>query len=79
MGAVDMVTVRFAGGPADGTARELPATPDGGPPRRWVLSSRDEATGAPGEDHLYELSPERSATGAWTMAYVRSDRLGMSE
>ncbi|MDG4791784.1 hypothetical protein O7626_38880 [Micromonospora sp. WMMD1102] len=77
---VEWVTVRFAGGPADGTARDLPASPGGGPPRRWILSSGpDGPPGPPGVDHLYELRPGREVDGCPTMVFVRSDPVGMTE
>ncbi|MFY1689752.1 hypothetical protein [Plantactinospora sp. WMMB782] len=77
---MEWVTVRFAGGPADGTARDLPAAPGGGPPRRWILSSGpDGPSGPPGVDHLYELRPGREIDGCPTMVFVRSDPVGMTE
>ncbi|MDW5326474.1 hypothetical protein [Plantactinospora sp. KLBMP9567] len=77
---MEWVTVRFAGGPADGTARDLPAAPGGRPPRRWVLSSSSDGPAEPpGVDHLYELRPQQEADGCWTMAFVRSDPVGMTE
>ncbi|WP_422771899.1 hypothetical protein ACN28C_01930 [Plantactinospora sp. WMMC1484] len=81
---MEWVSVRFAGGPADGATRQLPAGPGGGPPRRWVLNSRDGHAGQPGPgrpcaDHLYELRPGQDADGCWTMAFVRSDPVGMTE
>lgn len=77
---MDTVTVRFSGGPLDGVARDLPAEPGGGPPKRWVVSQRDETVEpATGIDHLYELAGEPDIDGAWTMRYVRSDPLGMTE
>lgn len=71
--------MRFAGGPADGTVRELPAAPGGGPPRLWILNTRDGAPDLPGEDHLYELASERSPDGVSMMTFVRSDPVGMTE
>lgn len=71
--------MRFVGGPADGTARELPAAPGGQPPQRWILSTRGGAPDLPGADHLYELKPEQAPDGIWTLTFVRSDPVGMTE
>ncbi|MBF9134212.1 hypothetical protein I0C86_35555 [Plantactinospora sp. S1510] len=76
---METVTVRFVGGPADGTAGELPAAPGGRPPQRWVLSTRDDAFDVPGADHLYELRPEQTSDGIWTLTFVRTDPVGMTE
>ncbi|GAB3142872.1 hypothetical protein GCM10027290_18250 [Micromonospora sonneratiae] len=74
------VTVRFLGGPADGAVRDLPTEPDGRPPAHWVLSQHDDADAAGiNADHLYERAPDTEQDDTWTMRYVRTDPLGMSE
>ena len=74
------VTVRFSGGPADGTIGELPAGPDGGPPDRWIVSRYAEPAGPVAMvDHLYQRDGLADETGVWTMRYLRSDRVGISE
>ncbi|MFG1954479.1 hypothetical protein [Micromonospora sp. NPDC048830] len=74
------VTVRFVGGPAHDLVREVPAGPDGAPPSRWVLRHPDGSAAPAGTqaDHLYERD-RRDATGVWTMRFVRTDALGMTE
>jgi hypothetical protein len=69
--------VHFTGGPAHGAIRELPAEPDGRPPVRWILSQRDTPSG-PELNHLYERG-DRDESGKWTMRFVRSDPIGMTE
>ncbi|MFC7546196.1 hypothetical protein [Plantactinospora sp. GCM10030261] len=65
------VSVQFTGGPAGGP-RDLPADPDGRPPARWVVRGHD----VPG-DHLYErVGPD---AGGWTMRFVRTDPMGMTQ
>ncbi|WP_036375624.1 hypothetical protein [Micromonospora sp. ATCC 39149] len=74
------VTVRFVGGPADNLVRRVPAGPDGAPPQVWVLRHPDQAA-APagaGADHRYRRG-RRDDTGTWTMRFVRTDPLGMTE
>lgn len=68
------VTVRFVDGPAGGSEHELPADPAGTPPARWVLSEHQSAPG----DHLYE-NAGRDGRGTWTMRFVRTDPVGMTE
>ncbi|GGM40037.1 hypothetical protein GCM10011608_26040 [Micromonospora sonchi] len=70
------VTVRFIGGPAHDTVRALPAGPDGTPPRLWVLR-RSEAAPAPAADHLY--ARQRPEDSVWTMRFVRTDPVGVTE
>ena len=73
------VTVHFAGGPAHGATRALPAGPDGRPPARWIIShpgTRSEP--GPEADHLYERV-YHDETGNWIMRFVRSDPIGMTE
>ncbi|MFC3502305.1 hypothetical protein ACFOOK_15215 [Micromonospora krabiensis] len=73
------VTVRFVGGPAHDLVRDLPAEPDGGPPARWVMRHpRGEGPVQGGPDHLYEREGPDGG-GAWTMRFVRTDPLGVSE
>ncbi|MFI7576732.1 hypothetical protein [Micromonospora sp. NPDC049497] len=70
------VTVRFVGGPAHDLERALPAEPDGGPPARWILRHPDG--GDPGlADHLYERADSRG--GGWTMRFVHTYPVGMTE
>ncbi|MFI7079169.1 MULTISPECIES: hypothetical protein [unclassified Micromonospora] len=71
------VTVRFVGGPADDLVRALPAGPDGAPPRLWVLR-RPESAPDPAADHLYARQ-RPDGTGDWTMRFVRTDPVGVSE
>ncbi|MBM0232179.1 hypothetical protein JNW91_10070 [Micromonospora sp. STR1_7] len=73
------VTVRFVGGPADGLVRQVPAEPDGTPPRRWIMRHPD-GTGPvqPGPDHLYERG-QPDGLGGWSMRFVRTDAFGVSE
>ncbi|WBB68933.1 hypothetical protein [Micromonospora sp. WMMD812] len=73
------VTVRFVGGPAHDLVRELPAGPDGAPPPRWVMR-HPQGTGpvGGGPDHLYERE-RPDGTGTWTMRFVRTDPLGVTE
>ncbi|MFC0505914.1 hypothetical protein [Micromonospora costi] len=73
------VSVRFVGGPAHDLVRALPADVDGAPPARWIMRhpGGEGATGS-GPDHLYErVGPD--GTGTWTMRYVRTDPLGVTE
>ncbi|PZF98098.1 hypothetical protein [Micromonospora deserti] len=73
------VTVRFVGGPAHDLVRALPAGPDGHPPARWVLRHPEggpTVAGAP--DHLYERG-RPDGTGTWTMRFVHSYPVGMTE
>ncbi|MEV4544556.1 hypothetical protein ACIBXA_27675 [Micromonospora echinaurantiaca] len=74
------VTVRFVGGPAHDLVRRLPADDDGAPPPRWVLSHPDGAGSvAPGgPDHLYQRG-RPDGGGTWTMTYVRTDPVGVTE
>lgn len=74
------VTVRFVGGPAHDLVRALPAEPDGSPPARWVLRHPDGtgAAGPGGPDHLYERE-HPVAGGAWTMRFVHTYPVGMTE
>jgi hypothetical protein len=80
------VTVRFTGGPAHGLVRELPADPDGRPPRRWLMGHPVPAGGGTagpvhpgtGPDHLYERA-RVDGYGTWTMRFVRSDPVGVNE
>ena len=80
------VTVRFTGGPAAGLLRDLPVEPDGRPPARWIMThpepaGPDTAATAPadaGRDHLYERA-RLDGHGVWTMRFVRSDPLGVTE
>ncbi|MEU5553170.1 MULTISPECIES: hypothetical protein [unclassified Micromonospora] len=71
------VTVRFVGGPADDLVRALPAGPDGAPPRLWVLR-RPESAPDPAADHLYARQ-RPDGTGDWTMRFVRTDPVGVTE
>ncbi|MET0414641.1 MAG: hypothetical protein ABW022_01300 [Actinoplanes sp.] len=73
------VTVRFVGGPADGLVRPLPAGADGAPPPRWIMRHPD-GTGPtqPGLDHLSERE-QPDSSGGWSMRFVRTDALGVSE
>ncbi|MER7894102.1 hypothetical protein AB0C04_25385 [Micromonospora sp. NPDC048909] len=74
------VTVRFVGGPAHDLVRELPAGPDGAPPPRWIMR-HPRGGGGPvegGPDHLYERETS-DGSGTWTMRFVRTDPLGVSE
>ncbi|MFI7024526.1 hypothetical protein [Micromonospora sp. NPDC049900] len=71
------VTVRFVGGPADDLVRALPAGPDGAPPRLWVLR-RPESAPDPAADHLYARQ-RPDGTGGWTMRFVRTDPVGVTE
>ncbi|QOC92449.1 hypothetical protein [Micromonospora craniellae] len=71
------VTVRFVGGPADDLVRALPAGPDGAPPRLWVLR-RSVSAPEPAADHLYARQ-RPDGTGAWTMRFVRTDPVGVTE
>ncbi|MEU4681444.1 hypothetical protein [Micromonospora sp. NPDC023737] len=73
------VNVRFIGGPAHDLVRALPVGSDGGPPTRWIMRHPrgDEPVGGVAE-HLYERE-QPDGTGAWTMRYVRTDPLGVSE
>ena len=71
------VTVRFVGGPANDLVRALPAGPDGTPPRLWVLR-RPEAAPTPAADHLYARHRPDGA-GEWTMRFVRTDPVGVTE
>ncbi|MDM4718841.1 hypothetical protein QTQ03_04225 [Micromonospora sp. WMMA1363] len=76
---MSQVTVRFVGGPAHDLVRPLPADADGTPPTRWVLrhpDGRGPAVGGP--DHLYERDRPDGA-GTWTMRFVHSYPVGMSE
>ncbi|MEV4755847.1 hypothetical protein AB0J86_12145 [Micromonospora sp. NPDC049559] len=73
-----LVGVHFVGGPADGTVRDLPAGPDGAPPPRWVVAERDAGTGAE-RDHLYRRDAVPDDGGGWTMRWVRTDAVGMTE
>ena len=76
---MNTITVRLLGGPADGTTRQLPAGPDGEPPARWILTSRDPGAVPAELDHLYQREPEPGPNGTWTMHWVRSDPVGMTE
>ncbi|MEE6263032.1 hypothetical protein [Plantactinospora sonchi] len=71
------VTVRFTDGPADGTLLDLPAGPDGLPPARWVLA--DDRPSGPGAEHLYARGPRPDQDGRWTLRWVRTDPVGMTE
>ncbi|RKN48714.1 hypothetical protein D7223_11385 [Micromonospora endolithica] len=70
------MTVRFVGGPAHDLERALPAEPDGGPPARWVLRHPD-GQGPVGADHLYERAG--AYRGGWTMRFVHTYPIGMTE
>ncbi|RIV41337.1 hypothetical protein [Micromonospora radicis] len=70
------VTVRFVGGPAHDLIRTLPAGPDGAPPRLWVLR-RPAAAPTPAADHLY--ARQRPDGTVWTMRFVRTDPVGVTE
>ena len=67
------VGVRFEGGPADGELVDLPADGAGRPPTNWVWSRRGDW-----QAHLYENSGT-DAQGGWTMRFVRSDPVGITE
>jgi hypothetical protein len=71
------VTVRFVGGPAHDLVRSLPAGPDGAPPRLWVLR-RPQAAPTPAADHLY-VRQRPDGSGTWSMRFVRSDPVGVTE
>ncbi|OKI61263.1 hypothetical protein [Micromonospora sp. CB01531] len=75
-----LVRVRFVGGPAHDLVRELPAEPDGEPPRRWIMRHPGEPAAPPGDetDHLYERD-RRDGWGTWTMRYVRTEPFGATE
>ncbi|GGR74990.1 hypothetical protein GCM10010169_18720 [Micromonospora fulviviridis] len=73
-----LVRVRFVGGPADDLVRDLPADPDGSPPRRWILRHPDRPPGGEA-DHLYERDRHHDGEGAWMMRYVRTDPFGATE
>jgi hypothetical protein len=77
---VALVRVRFVGGPADDLVRELPADPDGEPPRRWIMRHPAGSAGPGGgeADHLYERD-HHDGSGAWTMRYVRTDPFGATQ
>ena len=74
------VTVRFVGGPAHDLLRALPAEPDGTPPMRWIVRHPDAAgpvtVGA--AEHLYEREPP-IGSGGWTMRFVHTYPVGMTE
>lgn len=72
-----LVRVRFVGGPADDVARDLPADPDGAPPRRWILRLPEQPP-TDLADHLYERG-DRAGPEGWTMRYVRTDPFGATE
>ncbi|MFV2103237.1 hypothetical protein [Micromonospora sp. LOL_024] len=74
---MDEVSVRFVGGPAHDLVRSLPAGPDGAPPRLWVLR-RPQAAPTPVADHLYARQRPDGA-GAWSMRFVRTDPVGVTE
>ncbi|GEM_PF-5905090 len=71
------VRVRFTGGCADGTLRDLPAGPDGLPPARWILTGGGPADAGAG--HLYERGPRPGPDDPWPMHWVRTDPVGMTE
>ncbi|MBQ1024563.1 hypothetical protein [Micromonospora sp. C95] len=71
------VTVRFVGGPAHDLVRSLPAGPDGTPPRLWVLRRPQEAP-TPAADHLY-VRERPDSSGTWSMRFVRTDPVGVTE
>ncbi|MCX4472844.1 hypothetical protein C5N14_09740 [Micromonospora sp. MW-13] len=71
------VTVRFVGGPAHDLVRQVPAGADGAPPQRWVLR-HPGGSPAPAADHLYRRD-RPDDTGTWTMRFVRTDPLGMTQ
>jgi hypothetical protein len=78
---VALVRVRFLGGPAHDLVREVPADPDGEPPRRWIMRHPPgaEAAGGGGQaDHLYERD-HTDGGGTWTMRYVRTDPFGATQ
>ncbi|MGC4806268.1 hypothetical protein [Micromonospora sp. DT233] len=74
------VVVRFVGGPADDQVRDVPAGPDGAPPQRWVLrhpGGSAQPVGA-AADHLYARD-RPDDTGTWTMRFIRTYPLGMTQ
>ncbi|MGC5052247.1 hypothetical protein ACLQ2S_12425 [Micromonospora sp. DT48] len=71
------VTVRFVGGPAHDLVRSLPAGPDGTPPRLWVLRRPQEAPTS-AADHLY-VRQRPDGSGTWSMRFVRTDPVGVTE
>lgn len=71
------VRVRFVGGPADELVRDVPAEPDGEPPRRWIMRHPDGRGGGEA-DHLYERE-RPDGSGTWAMRYVRTDPFGATE
>ncbi|MCX4390352.1 hypothetical protein OG777_26005 [Micromonospora peucetia] len=74
------VTVRFVGGPAHDLVRALPAEPDGSPPTHWILRHPDDARppAGGGPDHLYQREHPVGG-GTWTMCFVHTYPVGMTE
>jgi hypothetical protein len=74
---VALVRVRFVGGPAHDLVRDVPADPDGEPPRRWIMRHPGQPAGGEA-DHLYERD-HRDGWGTWTMRFVRTEPFGATE